>query len=219
MLVITCDATQHEQRSIHHMARKRQNTGVRRVQIIDAARKLVIRYGSEHVTVNRIAKQVGISEAAIYRHFKSKRDILSLLIDHIEDNLIKDITEAKTEGQSPLEMLDKIMRSHISAIERRRGISFQVIAEIVSFGDKNLNRKVLSVINKYVSLLKDLLAEGVRSGEVREDLNLETAATLLFGMIQGLVNTWTLSNYKFDSEEKYAALWRTFREVVIKHQA
>jgi AcrR family transcriptional regulator len=198
------------------MVRKRQNTVIRQGQIIDAARKLIIKYGSEHVTVSRIAKGVGISEAAIYRHFKSKRDILSLLVEHIEASLVKDITITRAEGQTPLELLDSILRSHISAIERRRGISFQVIAEIVSLGDKKLNKKVSNTINKYISYIKGLLSEGVKNGEVRENIDLEAAAMLLFSMIQGLVNIWTLSNYKFDPEEKYVSLWSTFREAIVK---
>ena len=53
------------------MAQKRKSTAVRKQQIIEAARKLIIKSGSEHLTVRSIAKEVNITEAAIYRHFKS----------------------------------------------------------------------------------------------------------------------------------------------------
>ena len=198
------------------MARKRETTKVRQEQIIDAARKTIIKYGSEHVTVKRIAKEVGFSESAIYRHFKSKRDILSLLADHIEDNLVGDITRARAKDDPRLEVLDSVLRSHLSTIEQRRGISFQVIAEIISLGDKKLDRKISHAIERYMSCLKNLLAEGVKSGEVREDIDLEAAATVLFGIIQGLVNIWALNNYSLDPQEKYAPLWNIFREAVIK---
>jgi AcrR family transcriptional regulator len=200
------------------MVRKRENTAIRQKQIIDAARKIIIEYGGEHVTVRGIAKEVGISEADIYRHFRSKRDILSLLADHIEKNLVKDLTRTSTSGDTFLEILDSILRSHLSAIEQRQGISFQVIAEIISLGDKELNQKISGTINKYIALLKELLSEGVKHGEVRDDIELEAAATLLFGMMQGLVNLWALSNYSFVLEEKYVLLWNTFREAVIRRQ-
>jgi len=51
---------------------KRKETAVRQKEIISAARKLIVKYGSEHVTVKRMANEIGVSEAAIYRHFKSK---------------------------------------------------------------------------------------------------------------------------------------------------
>ncbi len=198
------------------MVRKHKSTEVRQGQIVDAARKVIIKYGSEHVTVKRIAKEVGISETAIYRHFKSKKDILSLLADGIEESLVGDITGITAEGHTPLEMLDSVLRSHLSSIEQRRGISFHVIAEIISLGDKKLNGKVSHAIDRYTGCLKNLLAEGVKSGEVREDIDLEAAATVLFGIIQGLVNIWALKNYGFDPQEKYAPLWHIFREAVIK---
>ncbi len=201
------------------MVIKHKSTDVRRKQIVDAARKLIIKHGNEHVTVREIAKMVGISEGAIYRHFRSKKDILSLLVDDIEDNLIGDITRASTDGHSVLEALDNILRSHLSAIEQRQGVSFQVIAEIISLGDKKLNKKISETISKYVGHLKGLLAEGIKSGEVRQDIDLEAAATLLFSMVQGLVNIWALSNYSFDLQEKYATLWSVFHEAVIKRES
>jgi hypothetical protein len=139
-----------------------------------------------------------------------------LLADHIEDSLLGDITRVTTEGHTPLEILDGVLRNHLSAIEQRRGISFQVIAEIISLGDKNLNRKISHTIERYTGCLKNLLAEGVRSGEVREDIDLDAAAIALFGIIQGLVNVWALKNYDFDPQEKYVPLWHIFREAVIK---
>ena len=198
------------------MAQEHRNTEERKRQIINAARKLIIQRGSEHVTVRGIAKTVGISEGAIYRHFKSKRDIFSLLADDIENNLLGDLAEASAHGNSSLEVLDSVIRSHLSAIEKRRGVSFQVIAEIISLGDKRLNKKISDNLNKYIDCLAELLSRGVKSGEVREDINLEAAAMVLFGTIQGLVNIWALSNYSFDPQEKYAPLWNIFRAGVIK---
>ena len=107
-----------------------------------------------------------------------------------------------------------MLKNHLSRIQQRKGISFQVIAEIISFGDKKLNKKVSEVINNYVISLKHLLSEGIKTGEVKEDVDIEAAALILFGMIQGLVNIWALSNYDFNLEEKYERLWKVFRESI-----
>ncbi len=81
---------------------------------------------------------------------------------------------------------------------------------------KELNGKVSHAIDRYTDCLGDLLAEGVKSGEVREDIDLKAAATALFGIIQGMVNIWALNNYGFDPQEKFAPLWSILREAVIK---
>jgi AcrR family transcriptional regulator len=198
------------------MTRKYETTEIRHRQIVDAARKVIIKYGSEHLTVKKIAHEVGISETDIYRHYKSKRDILSFLIGNIGDTLVHDITATSNENHTPLQVLDNVLKNHLSTIEQRRGISFQVIAEIISLGDKKLNKKVSEVIDRYVNRLKEILAKGIESGEIREDIDLEAAAIALFGMIQGIVNIWALKSYSFDPQKKYAASWNIFREALIK---
>jgi AcrR family transcriptional regulator len=194
------------------MAQGRKSTTIRKKQIMDAARKLIVRSGSEHVTVRNMAKEVGITEAAIYRHFKSKREILLFLADSVADGLLHDIDMARNVGFTSLEIIDEILRTHLSGIEQKRGMSFLVLAEVISFGDKSLNKKVADNIQIYVDRLKILLSDGVRAELIRKDINLEAAALLLFGMIQGLVYMWALNGYKFDLTEKYSELWKVYKK-------
>ena len=88
------------------MARKYENTELRQRQIVDAARKVIIKYGSENLTVKKIAKEVGISETDVYRHFKSKKDILFLLVEYIEQFLLEDISKAAHKRNKPLDILN-----------------------------------------------------------------------------------------------------------------
>lgn len=190
---------------------------MRQQQIIAAARILIFKYGSEHLTVKSIAAEVGISEAAIYRHFSSKKSILSFLVSHIEEVLLKDISP-ESVGAEPvtLDTIEKIVRNQFSKIDLRKGISFQVIAEIISLGDRKLNKQASQTIDKYIARLKELLTEGVREGSVRQDIDLEASAILLFSLIQGVVNIWSLSNGKVNLLEKYASLWQIYCEAVAR---
>lgn len=196
------------------MVKRNMNKDSRQQQIIDAARKLIFKYGSGHLTIRNIAKEVGISEAGIYRHFPSKKSIMSLMADNIADNLLGDINKAKVAANSRIETLDMTMKNHFSAIEQRRGLSFQVIAEIITQGDKQLNKKVADIIDKYINSLQELLSQGVTAGEIRGDVDLHAAAQLLFGMILGLGNIWTLNNRTFDLDERYEELWKLFLGVI-----
>ena len=196
------------------MMQRHKTTAVRKDQIVNAAKRLIIKHGSENLTVRAIANEVRLSEGALYRHFKSKRDILALLVDTIEADLLGDIKTNNIAGDSYSNILDTILRGHISAIKQRQGISFQVIAEIIGLGDKKLNKRVSEIIAKYIYELKNLLRKGVESGELRRNLNLDGTALLLFGMIQGLINIWTLSNYETNLEESYEASWETLKESI-----
>lgn len=198
------------------MAQKRESTAVRKQQIIEAARKIIIKRGSEHLTVRSIAKEVNITEAAIYRHFKSKREILSFLMNQILETMMEEINRKFVGEAATVKAIEEILRYHLSEIEQRRGMSFQVIAEILSFGDKKLNREVYESINRYLDRLKALLSEAARSGEVRENLDLDASALLCFGALQGLVNFWALSNYSFDLVGKYKSVWEVLHQAIAK---
>jgi AcrR family transcriptional regulator len=198
---------------VEAMVTKRIKTESRQQQIIEAAAKLIFKSGSEHLTVRRIADEVGITEGAIYRHFKSKKSILSFLLIHIEEILLKDIsTERASAVPVTLSTIEEIIGNHFSAIDLRKGFSFQVIAEIISLGDRELNKQASQTIDKYISRLKELLNDGVRDGAIRKDIDLDAAATLLFALIQGLVNIWALGDCSFKLTEKYKSLWKIYRD-------
>jgi len=197
------------------LSRKYENTDIRQKQIADAASKVIIKYGSEHVTVKRIAKEVGISETAIYRHFKSKREILSFLIYDIEKFLMAEIKFDSTKKVLTFRILETIFKAHMASIIQRRGISFQIIAEIISLGSKKLNKQVYSVINKYIGGIKFILEAGYESGVIKKNIELDAAALLFYGMVQGLVNIWALSNYDFNAEERFLALWNTYKKAIL----
>ena len=199
------------------MVQKREHTEVRQQQIVDAAAILIFKHGSEHLTVKKIAAEVGISEAAIYRHFNSKKSILSFLLNHIEEVLLHDISP-ETVGNKPvtLDLMERIIRNHFSMIGMQKGISFQVIAEIISLGDQTLNAQAYKAVQNYIARLKELLSDGIRAGAVRQDIDLEAAATLLFALIQGLVNIWSLSEGRFKLIEKYTSLWQIYRQAVAR---
>jgi TetR/AcrR family transcriptional regulator, fatty acid metabolism regulator protein len=198
------------------MTRNYKATELRQKQIAEAAAKIIIKYGSEHVTIKKIAKEVGISETAIYRHFKSKQAFLSFLIDDIEKTLLSEIEIYNPIGPYTLETLEITIKKHMSRVIQRKGISFQIIDEIISFGNKKLNNQVFSAIEKYTGRIKEILEKGRVSGVIKPEVDLEAAAIIFFGMTQGLVNIWTLSQYNFNLGEKYAATWNVFRDAIIK---
>jgi len=193
---------------------KRKSTSIRQEQIIEAAQKLILKYGSEHVTIRRIAKEVGISEGAIYRHFKSKSDIFCLLLDNVGENLLGDIEQSIIPEGSIMESLESVLTTEIANIAKRHGMSFQIIAEVISLGDKRLDRQLSDIMSKYLNRVESLLASGVKTGEIRGDIDLEAAAMLFFGMVESLSNYWTLNNYKFSLEDKTRPMWAIFRKAI-----
>jgi AcrR family transcriptional regulator len=193
-----------------------QTTMVRRAQITEAAGKLISKHGSENLTVRGIAAEVGISEADIYRHFRSKKDVLMLLADHVGETLVSDIDDAVFEKANAITALETALSKHVSAIERRRGISFQVISEIISLGDKELNERACEALNKYVERLEHILTQALNQGTLKEGIDVGSTARLISAVIQGLVNTWVLKNYTINLKAEFTSMWKVLSAGIVR---
>ncbi len=166
-------------------------------KIIDAARRIIIDHGMEKLTVREIANHLELTDGALYRHFSGKKEIISLLIDDIEESLLSAIDNAAANTYGPLEKLENIFRSHLSYVEKRKGVSFIVINNTLSMKDGDLQNKVFRLVQKYMDRIKTILEEGMVQGIFRRDLDLEASCTTFFGIVQCSVTLWGLSDYKY----------------------
>lgn len=169
---------------------------LRQQEIVGSARKIVSSRGIGNLTVREIAKELKITDGALYRHFRSKKEIVSLLIDDIEETLLTIIEEAARKSEDPLQKLEDIYLSHLSYAEQRKGISFIIINETLSIRDKSLQRKMFGVINKYLKTIKAILLEGIRLGKFRKEMDLTSASIAFFGIVQSMVTFWALSGFR-----------------------
>jgi len=192
------------------MTQTRETTEERRRQIVRAARKITAAKGMQVLTIREIAKEVGISEGDVYRHFPSKKDIIVLLIDDIEKTLMETVERAAAEKSGVLESLWNVLKAHLSYVEQRRGISLIVISETVRLADKNLRRRMFEVINRYLNAIEGLLARGVQSGEIRQDIDPGTAALTFFALVHATVTLWALSNSSYPLAKKNKLLWESY---------
>jgi AcrR family transcriptional regulator len=194
--------------------RQRQTKNIRQQQIITAAKRLIVQYGSEHVTIRKLAKEIGVTEGTIYRHFNSKKQILYLLLDDIDNSLTFEGDGDDLNGHEPLVFLQQTLLNQLSITEQKKGISFQVIAEIISLGDSQLNKKAYRVVNNFLFRVKQNLSKAVQSGDIRQDTDQETIAVLLFGMMQGLVTLWALNHNAIYLEQNFLNQWNLVRQSI-----
>ena len=190
---------------------KRQNGDLRRKQIVLTLRKIIIKYGSENVTVKKLAEEIGFSGGALYRHFKSKREVLLLLVEDLQENLERDLKK-DSPGKNPLERLRNIADSLLSSTEQKKGVIFLVIAEIISLGDRELNGKIFEVLDGFLSHIKHLITVGINTGEIREDIDVDMAALTFFGMLQGLVTIWSLKGFPSMLKLKNKEMWEFYHK-------
>ena len=196
------------------MITKRANTQVRQHQIVEAVRKLIISNGMERVTIQTIAREIGLTEGAIYRHFPSKQKILLVLIDDLERGLFEMMGETRREAGPGLASLEKLFHNHLTHTGLSGGVSFILTAEVLHFDDSRLREGVAHLLERYLAAIREMLTEAVEREELRPGVHVDTAATLFLGMVQSTATIWSVNNYDFLLEEHFEPLWGLYREAI-----
>ena len=162
-------------------------TSVRRREIIEAARVVITDHGMQALTIGSLARAVGVSEGAIYRHFRSKKQILAGLIEDIDRRLTRRIDLIDGDPDAGLKRLEQVLKDN-AAPSTVTGVSFMVIAEVLMNGDEDLRILMQAVIDRHLEMIEAQLSVGVQKREVRTDIDLKAASLQFYGLIQA-VNT------------------------------
>lgn len=191
----------------------RKHTKMRRQQIIDVIRYIISSKGIEYVTIREIAARIGTSKTAIYRHFKSKRDILSLLIDNIEETLMEALDRAVV-SEDPVQNLKNVLLAHLTYARERRETSFIVIMGAMQFSDSFIRKKISLLIQKYLQKIEKIHVSAVRLGLIKNDTDSMISAIAFLGLIQSTVTAWSYNNINFIPKRMHGKLWRIYWEGV-----
>ena len=190
------------------IARVRRPTSVRRLEIIEAARLLITERGIQSLTIGNLARAVGVSEGAIYRHFSGKKRIIAGVIEDIDYKLARRVDLIDGDPDAGLARLEQALEMH-AAPSTATGVSFLVISEVLMNGDEELRKLMQAAINRHLETIEAHLKIGALKGEVRADVDIKAAAVHFYGLIQA-VNT--LNHF---GDEKVPAgdsrtLWQVF---------
>ncbi len=153
----------------------------RQKDILDAALHLVRQRGLSGLTIRRLAGQVGVTEGALYRHFRGKAEIILGLIDRLEQMLFEPIRRIADEtGSSPRTKLRRLLRHHTTVINETDSLPILLLAEVVASGDPLLIARMEKLFHSYLALLEKLLDE--QTGE-QAPLVADQAALTLLGVV------------------------------------
>lgn len=190
------------------VVRARRPTSVRRREIIDAARLLITDHGMQSLTIGNLARAVGVSEGAIYRHFSGKKRILAGLIEDIDHRLTERINLIDGDPDSGLKRLEQVLHHNV-APSTLTGVSFLVIAEVLMNGDDELRPLMQASIDRHLAMIEAQLRVGVQKSEVSPTVDLRAAALQFYGLIQSVntLNHFGSEEYPIGDSRK---LWQIF---------
>ncbi len=186
----------------------------RRAQIADAALKIVGEAGVKGLTTAALAREVGLSEAALYRHFRNKDEILLETIDRIGVGLREKLAEVMNSSIPCMEKIKKNFIYNLEHIERNKGIPRLVFSDQIHIGNDMLREKLLGNINGHIAKIEAMIRECQKRGTVRPELDPKSAAVMLLGMIQTLAMRWSLTGFSFSLTGAGKEIWENYEKCI-----
>lgn len=159
----------------------------RRAVTVDAVIDLAAEQNPSEITTSAIAKRMGLTQGALFRHFPTKDAILQAVMEWVAEQLLSRVDKAAETASSPLLALEAVFMAHIEFVVQRPGVPRIIFGELQRAEETAPKRLVQTIVRRYGERLHKLIEAGKANGELDPGLDSEAAAILFIGTIQGLV--------------------------------
>jgi len=164
----------------------------RQLELIEAAIKLTATEGIQKLTIRNVASAIGVSEAAVYRHFESKHELLKAILDHLNAILSPHFTTLLNNEVPSFEALHTFLAELFTLLEHNTAFTLMLFAEETFNVDPQLRGDLLTLMEGNLSHLVLFFQKLIESGSCRSDIEARQLAVITFGSIRLTVSRWHL---------------------------
>ncbi len=181
---------------------KRENTDVRQEQIKQAVLSIIYSDGLKNLSISNLAKQIELSDGAIFRHFRTKQDIIVSIIDDVQKDFISHLRKIATSTDEPEVRLEKFIFTTVEYLTANKGITMLLFSEASYHNDKLLKEKLLQILNNQKNLISKIILDGIATAKWDEMIPVEYVAMLYMGIpvslnVELMINDGELYSHEF----------------------
>ena len=160
----------------------RKPTEVRQEEIKQAVLEIVRIEGIKAISTKNLAKYTGLSEGAIFRHFKTKRDIIISIIDDVAENLIEKLRQVSIEKTEADKRLFKYICTTITYLTENNGITILLFTEASHTNDTTMMEKLNFIFSSQRELVGKIISDGIEQGIWDENISIDDITMLYMGI-------------------------------------
>jgi TetR/AcrR family transcriptional regulator len=152
-----------------------------------------------------LAREVGVSEAALYKHFPSKGRMFRALIEFIEESLFSHTKRILSEQQDAELRCGKILSLYLGFAEQNPGLCRILTGDALASEDAELKRRARRISTSLETQLKQVFREAMFHG--RRPMSAQDSARLLMTMATGRISQYVASQFQVKPSQDWATHW------------
>jgi AcrR family transcriptional regulator len=191
----------------------------RRAATVEAVVALAAQTNPSDISTTAIAKHMGVTQGALFKHFPTKESILEAVMGWVADRLLARIDAATRKAGTPLAALEAVFMTHVEFVTVHPGVPRMLFGELQRAEMSAPKRMAQTLIARYSERVRALLAQGKAAGEIRAGVDENSAALLFVGMVQGLVMQSLLAGDVRQMSDQAAWVFTLFRDALTGAQA
>lgn len=195
---------------------ERQNTDIRQEQIKQAVLDIIYTDGLKNLSTRNLARHVGMSEGAIFRHFPTKQDIILSIIKDVQTDFIGQLRKIATSNLPPEERLEKFLCATVNYLIENKGITMLMFSEASHNNDVALKNSLQQIFNNQKNLVSKIVLDGIAAGEWDETISVENFAMLYMGIPISLNIELILSGGEFHSGNFCSRMMKLLSKMLVK---
>lgn len=197
------------------MSEEKLRTKIRQDQIVLAAFELIASQGLRSLKVADVARRIGLVPSAIYRHFRSKDDIIDAVLDHIQEMLLGNVETVCEETSVALERLRRLLFRHIQLIRANVAIPRILFSDEIYFGRPGRKKTMYVCISDYLTRVEAIIHQGqAKDGGIDPTIDPKTVSVMFLGLVQPTGLLWHISGGRFDATKQAEKAWRLFSRTI-----
>ncbi|GLR76375.1 MULTISPECIES: nucleoid occlusion factor SlmA [Aliivibrio] len=180
----------------------------RRDEILQAlAEMLESNEGASRITTAKLAKQVGVSEAALYRHFPSKAKMFEGLIEFIEESLFSRINRIIEEEKDTLKRIELLLKLLLAFAERNPGLTRIMTGHALMFENERLRNRINQIFERIELQFKQILRERMLREGKSFPVDEAILSAQLISQVEGCFCRFVRSDFKYQPTANFNEHW------------
>lgn len=194
----------------------RKPTEIRQEQIKQAVLDIIFTDGLKNLSTRMLARRIGMSEGAIFRHFPTKQHIIIDIVNDVHKDFIGGLRKIALSKQNPTKRLEEYLCFTIKYLTENKGITLLLFSEASHNNDEELKQGLMQIFNSQKKLLSKIILDGIAEGVWDESIPVENVAMLYMGIPVSLNIELILNNGTFGTANYCNRMFQLINKILTR---